>query len=97
LECGGLFGVFRLDKILQIRQAGAPESAVLLQPGIDRFKWIRIELVKTVTPFTTLLDQMSAAQQPQVFRNCRSRSSTARRVGSAKALKVASGEYVTER
>ena len=109
-----LLGVFSFHKRFQIAEAGRPEAAVLLEPGIHGFQRFGVELVKTVAAFAMFVDQVRATQQTQMFRNrrpgdgegraicpagwrpLRSRSSTARRVGSARALNVASGEYVTD-
>lgn len=62
-------GVFGFDESLQVCQAGAPECAVLLQPGIDRLQRFGVELIDPVPAFAALAYQMSAAQQAQVFGN----------------------------
>src|ERR1700716_202696 len=63
------FGVLSFYKSLQAGQAGLPEDAILFEPRIDGFQRLWVELVKTVTAFPSFLDQMSAPQQSQVFRN----------------------------
>ena len=55
------------DKCFQVVQAGCPEDAVLLDPGVDGAERFGIELVNAVTAFAMLADQMRAAQQAQVL------------------------------
>src|SRR5258708_40060441 len=63
--------MFSFDKRLQIRQADAPEAAILLEPGIDSAERLGIELVDAVAAFAVLPHQMSSSQQAQVFRDRR--------------------------
>src|SRR5258708_37262806 len=63
--------MFSFDKRLQIRQADAPEAAILLEPGIDSAERLGIELVDAVAAFAVLPHQMSPPQQAQVFRDRR--------------------------
>jgi hypothetical protein len=62
-------GVLGFDKSFQIGQAGAPEAAVLLDPGINGAQRLRIELIDPAAAFAMLADQMSAAEQTQVLGN----------------------------
>ena len=56
-------------KSFQIGKAGAPEDAVLLDPGIDCAQGIGIELVDAVAAFAVLADQVGAAQETKVLGN----------------------------
>src|SRR5689334_4714362 len=53
-----LFFVFRLDERFQIVEAGGPELAVLVQPGIDRLERLRIQVIHAMPPFSALLNQV---------------------------------------
>jgi len=106
--CCGFLGIFRLHERLQVVEAGGPELAVLLEPGVDFPKRLGIELIEAMASFPALFNKMSAAKNAEVLGDrrpgdgegagnvpcgrvpARSRSRTARRVGSAKALKGAS-------
>jgi hypothetical protein len=75
------------------------------------FQGIRVQLVKAVPTLTAQFSAAQRAKVFRNSRTgngkslrdssggppCRTRSSTERRVGSARALKIASGEYVIER
>jgi hypothetical protein len=61
--------VLGFHKSFQIGKAGAPEDAVLLDPGIDCAQGIGIELVDAVTAFAVLADQVGAAQEAKVLGN----------------------------
>jgi hypothetical protein len=65
----GFFRVFGFDKGLQIGEAHLPESAVLVQPGIDGAERVGIELVNAVAALAVFTNEMSAAQQAQVLGN----------------------------
>ncbi len=60
-------GVLGFDKGFQVRQTGAPEAAVLVDPGINGAQGFGIELVDAVPALALLADQMRAAQQAQVL------------------------------
>jgi hypothetical protein len=63
----GFLRVFGLDKSFQIGEAHGPEVSILIEPGIDGAERFRIELVDAMAALAVLLNQMSAAQQAQVF------------------------------
>jgi hypothetical protein len=63
-------GVLGFDKGLQVGQAGAPEAAVLLNPGVDGAERFGIELINAVAAFAMFADQVSAAQKAQVLGDC---------------------------
>src|ERR1017187_10199074 len=65
--------MFGFDKSFQIVQAGRPEDAVLLDPGINRAERLRIELVNSTAAFAVFADQVCAAQQAQVLGDCGTR------------------------
>src|SRR5205809_47215 len=60
-------GVLGFDKILQVRQAGAPEGAVLLNPVVDSPEGFRIEFVDAVAALAMFSNEMGAAEKAQVF------------------------------
>jgi hypothetical protein len=60
-------GILGFYESFQVRQARAPETSILLDPGIDGAKWFGIELVNPVPAFAMLSHQMGAAQQAQVL------------------------------
>jgi hypothetical protein len=62
--------VLGFDEGFQVGEAGAPEAAVLLDPGIDGAERFGAELVHTVTTFAVLADQMCAAEQAQMLGDC---------------------------
>ena len=66
-EACGLAGVLGFDKGFQVGQAGAPEDAVLLDPGVDGAERFGIQLVDAVAAFAMFADQVGAAQQAQVL------------------------------
>ena len=41
--------------------------AVLVEPGINRAQWFRIELVDPVPAFAVFLDQVGAPQEAEVL------------------------------
>src|SRR5215471_5379076 len=63
--------IFRFDKRFQIRQAGAPEVAIVFEPVVDSFEGHGIQLIHAVASFTMLLDEVRAAQQAQMLANGR--------------------------
>ncbi len=65
----GLAFVLGFDECFQVVEAGSPEDAVLLDPGVDRAERLRIELVNAVTPLAVLTDEVSPAKQAQVLRD----------------------------
>jgi hypothetical protein len=66
---GGLHlpGVFGFDEGFQVIQAGGPEDAVLLDPGVDGAQRFGIEFVDAVAAFAVFANQVSAAQEAQVL------------------------------
>ena len=60
-------GVLGFDEGFQVVQACGPETAVLVDPGINRAQRLGIQLVDTVAALALLTDQMRAAQQAQVL------------------------------
>jgi hypothetical protein len=56
-----------LDECLQVVQAGRPEHAVLLEPGIHSAERFGIKLIHAMAAFSMLAYKVSAAQQPQVL------------------------------
>src|SRR3984893_10979573 len=67
------FCVFCLHECFQAGQVRAPESTVVLEPGVHRPQWFGIELINAVASFAMLAHQMRPAQQSQVLRDCRTR------------------------
>jgi hypothetical protein len=63
----GFFGVLGFDKCFQIAQVYFPESAVLIEPGIDGAERLGVEMVDAVAAFAVLPYQVSAAQQSKVL------------------------------
>ena len=63
----GFAGVFGFDEGFQAGQVRAPELAVGIEPGVDGAQRFGIELVDAVAAFPVFVDQVSAAQQAQVF------------------------------
>jgi len=59
--------VFGFDERFQIVEAGRPEDAVLLDPGIDGAKRLRIQLINPIAAFAVFADQMGAAEKSQVL------------------------------
>ena len=68
---GRLARVLGLDESFQAGEAGAPETAVLLQPRIDGAQRLRIELVDAMAPVSLFPDEMRPAQQAKVLGNRR--------------------------
>lgn len=66
----GFFGVFGLYESFQVAEVHLPETAVLIEPGVDGAKRFGIELVDAVTAFAMLTHEMGAAQQAQMFGDC---------------------------
>ena len=87
-------GVLGFDEDFQIGQAGAPEAAVLLDPGVDGAERLGIEFVNAVTAFAMFADQVGAAQQAQVLGDGRARD---REGFGDLSGRLAAAEYVTER
>jgi len=70
LSCGLQFSVvFGFDEILEIRKRGAPELAVLLDPGIDSTQRLRIEVVNAIAAFAVLAHEVCPTEQAQMFRD----------------------------
>jgi len=61
------------DECLQVVEAGGPEDAVLLNPGIDGAERFGIEVVDAMTSFAVLADQVRAPQKAEMLRNGRTR------------------------
>src|SRR6185437_8200226 len=61
------FFVFAFHEGFQISEADGPEFAILIQPGIDRFQRLGIQLIEAVPPFSSLLNQVRAAQDAKVL------------------------------
>jgi len=59
--------MFGFDEGFQVVQAGGPEGAVLLDPGVDGAQGFGIELINPMAAFAVFADEVSAAQQAQVF------------------------------
>jgi hypothetical protein len=53
---------FALDVFLQIVQSGLPELTIVVEPTVDRPKWLRIELIESMPPAPLLANEVSAAQ-----------------------------------
>jgi hypothetical protein len=67
VELFGFFRVFRFYESLQVREIEIPESAVLIEPGIDGAERFGIELIDAVTALALLSNQMRATEQSQVL------------------------------
>ena len=65
------FGVLSFHKGFKASETGAPEVAILLEPGIDGSKRLGIELVDAVATLAMLMHEMSAAEKAQVLGDCR--------------------------
>jgi len=52
-----------------LRSIGAPEAAIVLEPGIDRLQWLGIEIVEAIASFAAFFHQVGAAKQAQVLRD----------------------------
>jgi hypothetical protein len=50
------FFVLGFDKRFQTFEVRGPEAAILVEPLIDSFERLGIELIKTVTAFPVLID-----------------------------------------
>src|ERR1700682_5126781 len=68
------FCLFCLHECFQAGQVRAPESTVVLEPGIHSSQWFGIELINAVATFAMFAHQMRPAQQSQVLRDCRTRN-----------------------
>ena len=64
---GYFFLVFGFDKGLQAFEVRTPEAAILVEPLIDSFQRLGIELIETVAAFPVLINQMSPAQDFEVL------------------------------
>src|ERR1700680_4965347 len=67
------FCVFCLHECFHAGQVRAPESTVVLEPGVHGSQWFGIELINAVASFAMFAHQMRPAQQSQVLRDCRTR------------------------
>jgi hypothetical protein len=67
-------GVLLFDESFQVGETRAPETAVLLDPGVDVPEWFRIELIDAIAAFAMLAHQMGATQQAKVLRDGRTRN-----------------------
>jgi hypothetical protein len=63
----GFASVLGFYKGFEICQIAGPESAVLLDPGVDGTKRFGTEFVDPVPAFAVFTDQMGAAQQAQML------------------------------
>jgi hypothetical protein len=63
----GFSGVLGFDEILQVREAGAPEGSVLLDPVVDGAERFGIEFVDAVATLAMFADQVGAAEEAQVL------------------------------
>src|ERR1700730_900753 len=68
------FCVFCLHECFQAGQVRAPESTVVLEPGVHSSQWFGIELINAVASFAMFAHQMRPTQQSQVLRDCRTRN-----------------------
>jgi len=100
----GFFGVLGFDECFEIGEVHLPEAAVLVEPCVHGAERFGVELVNAVAAFRRRCLEMAGREtgkapaiSPAGWLPRRNKSRTARRVGSASAWKVASGEYVTER
>ena len=64
-----LASILVFHKSLQIAQIELPEPPVLFEPGINRFEWSWVQLVKAVAAATMFEYKARFAQLPKVFRN----------------------------
>lgn len=60
-----------LDEILEAREFGVPEHAVVLQPVIDLAQRLRIEIIETMASFAVFADEVGLAKEAKVLRNGR--------------------------
>jgi hypothetical protein len=65
--------VFGFHECFQAGKAGAPETAVLFQPGVYGTERFWVQLVDAKAAFTVFAHQMRAAQEAQVLRDGRAR------------------------
>jgi hypothetical protein len=65
----GFFGKLGFYERLEVCEIETPESAVLIEPGIDGAEGFGIELVDAVTAVALLADQVRATEQAQVLGN----------------------------
>jgi len=63
----GFLRVFGLDKTFEIGEAHLPEVSILIEPGINGAERFGIEMVDAMPALAVFVNQMSAAQQAQVF------------------------------
>lgn len=54
--------IFGFNKVFQIVQTSGPKDTVLVNPGIDSTKRLRIQLVNTMAAFAVLAHKMSATE-----------------------------------
>jgi hypothetical protein len=64
---GGLFRVLGLNEALEARQVRFPESAVLIEPGINGAKRLGVELVNAMAALAVFTYQVGATKQFQMF------------------------------
>src|SRR5437879_3278545 len=67
-------GVLGFYKGFQVGQTGAPEAAVLFDPGVDRAQGFGIELIDAVAAFAVLAHQVCPTQQAQMLGDSRPRN-----------------------
>lgn len=56
-----------LNNGFQRRQACLPETAILIQPHVDRLQWRRVQTVKTVSAPSDLVDEVGMSENSQMF------------------------------
>jgi hypothetical protein len=64
-----LVRVFCFYECFQAGEVSMPEDAIVLQPGVDFFQRLGIEIVPTAPSFAPLLYQVRTPQQAQMPRN----------------------------
>lgn len=65
--------MFGFHEYFQIVQTIGPEDTVLIDPRIDGAQRFRIELIHPVATLAVFSDEVGAAEQFQVFGDCRPR------------------------
>ena len=65
--------MFGFHECFQAGKAGRPEAAVLLEPVVYGTQRFRIQVVNAQPSFAVFADEVGAAEEAQMFRNCRAR------------------------
>jgi hypothetical protein len=63
----GFAGVLGFDEGFEVSQAGAPEAAILLDPGVDGAERFGVELVDAVPTFAMFSHEVGVAEQAEVL------------------------------